>query len=114
MSRYTRAKREDAVKPSKRTMRFSIGNVWNSLKDLNIMCNDKANEVIKYVEFGDGEEMKVPTPSVHIGLLAVNSDITPRREQHPEGFKPLGCLFISNNAARYAYKKTHPLQVRPK
>ena len=59
MSRYTRAKREDAVKPSKRTMRFSIGNVWNSLKDLNIMCNDKANEVIKYVELGDGEEMEV-------------------------------------------------------
>ncbi len=59
MSRYTRAKREDAVKPSKRRMQFSIGNVWNSLKDLNIMCNDKANEVIKYVELRDGEELEV-------------------------------------------------------
>lgn len=59
MSGYTRAKREDAVKPSKKTMSFRIGNVWNSLKDLNIMCNDKANEVIKYVELSEGEELEV-------------------------------------------------------
>ncbi len=59
MRSYTRAKREDAVKPSKRTMSFRIGNVWNSLKDLNIMCNDKANEVIKYVELSEGEELEV-------------------------------------------------------
>lgn len=59
MSGYTRAKREDAVKPSKKTMSFRIGNVWNSLKDLNIMCNDKANEIIKYVELDDGEELEV-------------------------------------------------------
>ena len=59
MSSYKRAKREDAVKPSKKTMSFRIGNVWNSLKDLNIMCNDKANEIIKYVELDDGEELEV-------------------------------------------------------
>ncbi len=59
MSRYTRAKREDAVKPSKKTMYVSFGSVWDSTKALHIMCNDEANELIKYVELRDGEELEV-------------------------------------------------------
>lgn len=59
MSPYRRAKREDAIKPSKKELSVSIGSVDDSFESLQTMCNDKANELIKSVELENGEEMQV-------------------------------------------------------
>lgn len=59
MSPYRRAKREDAIKPSKKELSVSIGSVDDSFESLQTMCNDKANELIKTVELENGEEMQV-------------------------------------------------------
>ena len=59
MSAYHRAKREDAIKPSKKELSINIGSVNDSFESLQAMCNDKANELIKTVHLEHGEEMQV-------------------------------------------------------
>lgn len=59
MSPYRRAKREDAIKHSKKELSVHIGSVDDSFELLQAMCNDKANELIKSVELEKGEEMQV-------------------------------------------------------
>lgn len=59
MSAYHRAKREDAIKPSKKELSIHIGSVNDSRESLQVMCNDKANELIKTVQLEQGEKMQV-------------------------------------------------------
>ncbi|MBD5245749.1 MAG: hypothetical protein HDS55_03255 [Barnesiella sp.] len=59
MSSYRRAKREDAIKPSKKEMSISLGSSRDSFEELQTMCNNKANELTKSVELNIGEEMNV-------------------------------------------------------
>jgi len=59
MSPYRRAKKEDAIKPSKMVLSVSIGSVDDSFESLQSMCNDKANELIKSIELKYGEAMQV-------------------------------------------------------
>lgn len=59
MSLYRRAKKEDAVKPSKKEMSVHIGSVYDSCEVLQARCNVKANELSKSVELNDDEEMEV-------------------------------------------------------
>lgn len=59
MSPYRRAKREDAIKCSKKQLPVYLGSVDDCIETLRAMCNDEANELIKSVELGIGEEMQV-------------------------------------------------------
>lgn len=59
MSPYRRAKREDASKPSKKELSISIGSVEDSFSSLKLLCNDKANEIIKSIELETGEDMEI-------------------------------------------------------
>lgn len=59
MSPYRRAKREDEIRPSKKEMSIHIGSVNDSFESLQVMCNDKSNELLKSIELSVGEEMEV-------------------------------------------------------
>ena len=59
MSAYHRAKREDAVKPSKKELTVHIGSKNDSFESLQAMCKDKANDLINTVQLERGEEMQV-------------------------------------------------------
>ena len=59
MSAYRRAKKEDAPKPSKHELSFSLGSVNDSFDSLKAMCNDKANELKDSIELEKGGKLQV-------------------------------------------------------
>ncbi len=59
MSPYRRAKKEDKIKPLKKELSVYIGKVNDNFESLQVMCNDKVNELMKAVKLEHGEEMQV-------------------------------------------------------
>lgn len=76
MGSYRRAKKEDSIKSSKKAMSIGIGSVNDSFESLQIMCNDKSNELIKSVDLNAGEEMEVVFWTADIPELICVSKIT--------------------------------------
>ena len=59
MAKYRRAKREDFEESTRKELSFSLGSVDDSFEDLQQMCKDKSNELIKTVDLEDGKELDV-------------------------------------------------------
>lgn len=76
MGSYRRAKKEDSIKSSKKVMSIGIGSVNDSFKSLQVMCNDKSNQLIKSVDLNAGEEMEVVFWTADIPELICVSKIT--------------------------------------
>lgn len=76
MGSYRRAKKEDSIKSSKKLMSIGIGSVNDSFESLQVMCNDKSNELIKSVDLNAGEEMEVVFWTADIPELICVSKIT--------------------------------------
>lgn len=76
MGSYRRAKKEDSIKSSKKVMSIGIGSVNDSFESLQVMCNDKSNELIKSVDLNAGEEMEVVFWTADIPELICVSKIT--------------------------------------
>lgn len=59
MEKYHRAKREDFETSRNQEISISLGSVEDSFEDLQQICKDKSNELLKTVTLEDGKELKV-------------------------------------------------------